>query len=266
MSNFNYAITMKKLQLILLLLLAGFIAISDPYNLVEDGPQKKSKNQKIDSVQVITSNQQGTGQNIKLEFKKGNGHNHPLMAVWVEDTSGNYLQTLYVAKSIATGIFNYGDASTGQWTQGEKRRPAALPYWSHKRGIKAEDGLYLPTPDHPIADAYTGATPKSDFELKTRMDEDEPKVFNILFEINQPWDWNEYWSNAKYPDDYEYKTSSQPALVYEATIDLNSGKKRYEMKLIGHSHYSGKNGELFEDTSTLTTALEIAKSIFVIIE
>jgi hypothetical protein len=257
---------MKKLQLILLLLIAGTIAISDPYGLVADGPQKKSKKKQSDSTQVIYSNQEGTGQVIMLKFTKGSGHNHPLMAVWVEDTAGNYLQTLYVAKSIATGIFNYGDASTGQWTQGEKRRPAALPYWSHKRGIKAEDGLYLPTPDLPIPDAYTGATPKNDFELITRLDTEGPQIFNVLFEINQPWDWNEYWSNAKYPDDYEYKTSSQPALVYQTMINLDSGKKKYEMQLIGHSHYSGKNGELYEDTSTLTTALEITKEITVIVE
>jgi len=49
-------------------------------------------------------------------------------------------------------------------------------------------------------------------------------------------------------------------------IKLNSGKKKYKMKLIGHSHYSGKNGELNEDTSTLTTALEITEDTTVIIE
>jgi hypothetical protein len=257
---------MKKLQLIILLLIAGTIAISDPYGLVDDGPQKKSKKNKIDSTQIITTNLKGTGQAITLKFFKGSEHNHPLMAIWVEDTTGKYIQTLYVAKSIATGIFNYGDATTGQWTQGEKRRPAALPYWSHKRGIKAEDGLYLPTPDQPVPDAYTGATPKSDFELKTRLDVEGIEIFNVLFEINQPWDWNEYWSNAKFPDDYEYKTSSQPALVYQSMINLNSGRKKYEMQLIGHSHYSGKNGELYKDTSTFTTALEIAQEIIVIVQ
>lgn len=257
---------MKKIQILLLLVIAGFIAVSDPYGLVEDGPQKKSKKKKIDVTHSFETNVEGKGQPMRLEFTKGKHHNHPLMAIWVEDTLGNYIQTLYVAQSIATGIFKYGDASAGEWTKGEIRRPAALPYWAHKRGIIAEDGLYLPTPDKPVPDAYTGATPKSDFDLKTRLDKDGQKVFNILFEINQPWDWNEYWSNAKYPDDYEYKSSSQPALVYQATIDLNAEKKKYEMQLIGHSHYSGKTGELFEDTSTITTALEIAKEITVIIE
>jgi len=35
------------------------------------------------------------------------------------------------------------------------------------------------------------------------------------------------------------------------------------MKAIGHSHYSGKTGELFPDLSTITTALQIADSIIV---
>jgi hypothetical protein len=64
-------------------------------------------------------------------------------------------------------------------------------------------------------------------------------------EINQPWDWNEYWTNTKYPDDEEYKTSCQPALVYRAIVNLDNAEKTYPMKVIGHSHYSGKTGELF---------------------
>jgi len=52
-------------------------------------------------------------------------------------------------------------------------------------------------------------------------------------------------------------------LVYEAEIDMDSDKKEYEMYLIGHSHYSGKTGELFTDLSTFTTALEIAGKIVV---
>jgi hypothetical protein len=85
-------------------------------------------------------------------------------------------------------------------------------------------------------------------------------------EINQPWDWNEYWTNTKYPEDENYKTSSQPSLVYRVTIDLNSGVKEYSMKPVGHGHYSGMDGSLTTDLSTLTTALEIAKSITVRID
>lgn len=84
-----------------------------------------------------------------------------------------------------------------------------------------------------------------------------------MLEINQNWDWNNYWTNDKYPDDENYKWSCQPALVYETDIDLNSLKDPYRMSPIGHSHYSGNTGELFPDLSTLTTALKIADSIIV---
>ena len=119
----------------------------------------------------------------------------------------------------------------------------------------------MPTKNNPIPDAYTGATPSGNFEIRAKFDEQPPESFRILFEINQSWDWNEYWTNNKYPDDTEYKTSCQPALVYMTEIDLKNPQEFYEMKVIGHSHYSGKTGELFTDLSTITTALDIAKGI-----
>jgi hypothetical protein len=235
---------------------------------VSPSPQEKNRKKKKQQVvfDTLSTNPSGKGVALRIEFTKGTAHNHPLMAVWIEDTSGNYIQTLYVARSVATGIFAYGDASTGQWTQGEIRRPAALPYWAHKRGIREADGLFMPTPENPVPDAYSGATPKNDFILNTRLDNPGTGTFYVLLEINQPWDWNEYWTNSKYPDDYEYKTSAQPAVVYRATIHLNSNVKEAEMKVIGHSHYSGKDGTLNPDLSTLTNALQIAGKIIVKVE
>jgi hypothetical protein len=121
----------------------------------------------------------------------------------------------------------------------------------------------MPDPEHPVADAYSGATPTTGFVLKTRADNNLPEKFRVMFEINQNWDWNEYWTNNKYPDDENYKMSCQPALVYEAVVDMNNRNESYKMKVIGHSHYSGKTGELFPDLSTITTALNIADSIIV---
>ncbi len=87
-----------------------------------------------------------------------------------------------------------------------------------------------------------------------------------MLELNQTWDWNEYWFNARFPDEKEYRTSSQPALVYAA--DLNSEERGTETQFrpIGHAHYSGKNGSLTTDLSTITTALKIAKNITVKIQ
>jgi hypothetical protein len=211
----------------------------------------------------VSSNPSGKGVKLEIEMIRGEGHNHPLMAIWVEDEQGRFIQTLYVAESIGKGVFKHGDTSRGFWMPGEIRRPAALPYWSHRRGIKADDGLYLPTPTNPIADAYTGPTPDKNFILHTRLDEPGTDKFRVLFEINQTWDWNEYWTNNKYPDDDEYKTSCQPALVYATEIDLNDPKAEYTMRIIGRSHHSGADGNLYDDIETLTTALHIAEEIVV---
>jgi hypothetical protein len=205
----------------------------------------------------IISNRNGQGQEIIVSFERGPSHNHPSFAIWVEDTTGNYIQTLFITKAIATGVFEYGDDSQGKWSKGLKRRPAALPYWAHKRGIRATDGLYTPDPAHPIADAYTGATPKANFKLTAFLDKPAKTKLCILLEINQTWDWNEYWINSKYPDDLEYKTSCQPALVYKTTLDPSVKGVKQELQIVGHSHYSGSDGNLYPDISTLTTAKEI---------
>jgi hypothetical protein len=205
--------------------------------------------------------------NTKLEFDltKGKSHNHPSFAIWVEDMEGNYIETLYVTQYFAKGVFGHGEAERGKWKNepGEVRRPAALPYWSHKRNIKANDGLYAPTPETSVPDALTGATPKGNFILETGSKVETNSKFKVLLEVNQPWDSNDYWTNSKFPDDFDYKTSLQPAMIYEATVEPASSKTEYNLIAIGHSEPSGKSGQLFTDLSTLTTAKEIFSKILV---
>jgi hypothetical protein len=246
----------KTMVLALMILSIATLTFCTTFSSGEKASRKKSEETLVFSTQVNPA-----GMPLEIFFEKGKAFNHPLMAIWVEDLDGNYLQTLYVAQSIAKGYYRHGDSSSGRWMPGPMRRPAALPYWGHKRGVQAEDGLYMPSQAQPMEDAITGATPKTNFMLKTQTPKADARRFNVLFEINQSWDWNHYWHNNKFPDDEEYKTSAQPALVYKATIDLDSGNEIFEMKAIGHSHWSGANGELSEDISTITTALNIAKSI-----
>jgi hypothetical protein len=224
---------------------------------------KSSRIQEEPKKTDLSANPSGTGPAVTLEFQKGKALNHPSFVLWAEDMEGKYLQTLFITRAVGTSIYDHGDASSGHWEPGEIRRPASLPYWAHKRGVKEKDGLFIPSVENPIADAYTGATPPGDFSLSTRFDKEPPRKFRILFEINQTWDWNEFWTNNKYPDDAEYKTSCQPAVVYMAAVDLDEGSSTYTLEAIGHSHYAGKTGELFTDLSTLTTALEIVGNMTV---
>lgn len=230
------------------------------------GETFKTQFSPVEEKTVINVNQEAKGPEINLELIRGEAYYYPLMAFWIEDDSGRYIQTLYVPISVAKGVFKYGKQEGRTWKPSVKRAPQSLPYWSHKRGIVASDGLYMPEPENPVTDAYSGATPERSFLLNTKADHELTGVKRILFEINQNWDWNEYWTNDKYPEDEYYKSSCQPALVYEAVVDFDDPRESYVMKPIGHSHYSGETGELFTDLRTLTTALHIADSIKVTVK
>lgn len=204
-----------------------------------------------------------TGTSLTIRFEKGQEHNHPLFAIWLADENGKFIQTLYVSESIGKGVFKRANRNTGHWLAGEIQRPAALPYWAHQRGIKNEFGNYLPSPKQPEVDAYTGATPQTSFILHTKTEKQLSGRYKVMLELNQTWDWNEFWTNDMYPAEKEYRTSCQPALVYEADIDTNNPPEEIIMKPIGHSHYSGADGSLTTDLNTITTALKIAKKITV---
>jgi hypothetical protein len=213
----------------------------------------------------IVMKSEAGGTPIEIHFQRGKHHNHPLMVFWIEDEEGNYIRTLYIAESIAKGTFRYGAKGEGHWMPGEIQRPSSLPYWAHKRGIRNESGNMIPSPKMPMPDAVTGPTPKRNFILGTSSGSPVPKRFVIKMEINQTWDFNEYWTNGKYPGNSEYIASCQPALVYEALVDLTGSQKEFIMKPIGHSHYDGSDGSLTKDLSTITTALDIAREVKVVL-
>ncbi|MBK7028978.1 MAG: hypothetical protein IPH45_07125 [Bacteroidales bacterium] len=249
--------TYKSISLALLL-----ISLIPAFNAcTSSGEGKNSRKSATDVPERITSNIAGTGQKIEIEVFRGKSHNHPTFAIWLEDTDGKYVQTLFVTRAIGQGVFTYGDKSEGTWKPGEVRRPAALPYWSHKRGVKATDGLFTPSPENPVPDAYSGATPKGSFNLQSRSDQSLSGDVILLLEVNQTWDWNEYWTNGLYPDDKDYKTSCQPSLVYSAKLNPSISGEWVELTPVGHGHYAGKDGSLTKDISTLTTAKQIMKSI-----
>jgi hypothetical protein len=209
---------------------------------------------------------QNTGTTLVIKVEKGKEHNHPLYAIWLTDEHGGFLETLYVSETIGKGVFPRANHSKGHWLAGEIQRPAALPYWAHQRNVVNEFGYYNPSPKHPEVDGLTGATPQASFVMALKTTTPLSGKYQIMLELNQSWDWNDYWYNDKFPGDKEYMTSSQPALVYAVLIDAQVSKRVYEMKPVGHSHYSGLDGSLNTDLSTLTTALKIVKKITVTIE
>ncbi len=186
--------------------------------------------------------------------------NPPQIAIWVEDLAGNYLTTIYTSHKIATGSWQ---------SNGGNRRKESLPVWSYTRGVQYPDGLYLPTKAQPLVDGISGATPHGSFDVKIRP-VDGLKQFVVKIELNHSTDWNKnYPENAK-EGEANYsggkEGSGQPAVVYSAEIDLRSSRKQYTATIIGHSSPDGSDGDIYPDTSSLTTALNIVQEITIHIQ
>lgn len=209
---------------------------------------------------------------LSIDLLRSEHYWHPQMAVWVEDTLGNYLETIFVSNATAKDIFfggrsknNFKEFDQQKTGNGDYRRVNALPVWSHKRGVQYEDGLYVPTRANPLPDGISGATIKDNFKLLSSLDAIAP--FKLKIELNVAFDDNEYYSEFDFPDDEIYHSGTgqlgQPSIIFETKIDLDDRQKYYLMDLVGHGHRSGQTGELFKDLSKLSTALEIVERIVV---
>lgn len=86
---------------------------------------------------------------------------------------------------------------------GKNRRKEALPHWCYSRGVKYDDGLYLPTKKEPFTDGLTGATPHSGFDVKMQP-ADGLKQFRIKIEINHSTDFNESYPKSAQEGDDNY--------------------------------------------------------------
>lgn len=183
----------------------------------------------------------------------------PQIAIWLEDMSGNHLETLYVTKKASDSSY-IRSLFGGE----EVRRPEALPHWSHARGVKSEDGLLMPSRAQPLVDALTGATPVASFDLRSVKMSDDLHVV-VKLEINRSFDSNEVYHKNAFPDDEVYSgsgNSAQPSLIYAAAVDLTKGQPYYFMELLGRGHHSGKDGQIYSDLSGITTAKQmVARAI-----
>lgn len=180
----------------------------------------------------------------------------PQVVVWMETLEGKYIDTLYITGKTSNSSYNTTDTDIDV-----VRRPEALPYWSHKRGIIATDGLYTPDQDNTDLDGITSATPKAGYQLNMVA----PRMgrYRLMVEVNRSYDFNEYYSKTRFPDDAVYSgsgSSGQPSLVYESIIDAEK-PTHYLFNLIGHGHHSGQDGVLYTDLNNVTSAKHILEFI-----
>jgi len=228
---------------------------------------------------TVTLKSNAAGKSLTVDLEQGEHYIHkmkilplitikspPQIAVWLEDSKGNYVETLFVSRKTATQ--KWSKAPKDKTPKDKIRRQESLPYWAHARGVQYADGLYLPTKEEPLPDSITSASPKGDFILNTKMAEDL-KQFRILVEINASLDFNEYYPEDAGMEDDNYSGgewgSGQPALIYSAEIDLHRAGQNYALQPIGHSSPDGSNGNIYQDLTGLTTARDLVREITVAI-
>ena len=209
---------------------------------------------------------------LNIDVLRGAYYWHPQMAIWAEDLEGNHLETFFVSKATAKGLFfggrnkqNFKDFDANQKVSKAYRRVNALPVWSFNRGVVYADGEYVPTNDNPLPDAITGATLTDSFHLSTSTNTENR--FKLKIEINVAFDDNEYYSEFDFPDDAVFHNGTgqlgQPSIVFETLIDPNVEKEYYLMDLVGHGHHSAQNGKIYADMDQLTTAKQIVERIVI---
>jgi hypothetical protein len=88
---------------------------------------------------AYASNASPSDVEISFVFNRQSGSSSNQYAIWVEDSSGNFVKTLYATRYTANG--------------GWERRPQSIPLWVSKSGLST-----MPRRD---IDAITGATPRT---------------------------------------------------------------------------------------------------------
>lgn len=212
---------------------------------------------------IINLKDNMTGKTVSINIYKGQYYLHdfkvnsimsiktpPQIAVWVEDSQGNYAETLYATSKIVYQKWSKAPSDTAK--NGQIKRDEALPYWTHKKGSAQI-----------VPDTVTSATSLGSSTVNTKLNTTND-TYIILAEINQSTDFNEYYpKEAKLGDDNysggEYG-SGQPAIIYAATINA-ADNKTYELVPIGHSSPDGSDGNLYKDLSKLTTSKDIVSKI-----
>jgi hypothetical protein len=274
---------LRKEFLIVLVVLAGIFA----FTYYEPAPVRKlmdwraARNTQVTndislSEYQVYDHTHGGAPDIAIDFLKGKHFWNPQVAIWIEDSAGNYMETLLVTTSTAKGLF-YSGRSADNFKESDEtkveegtptRRVDALPYWSHKRNHQYSDGLYSPPPGEPLPDAITGATPKDNFYfMAPESGIKDLASFRVMVEVNVAFDENEFYSEYDFLEDSLYHGGAgllgQPSLIYGVTVSNRDDQRYYVLSLLGHGHHSGATGDLIKDIKSITTAKYVVERIVV---
>jgi hypothetical protein len=204
----------------------------------------------------------GIGKKITVNFNRGPHFMHakrlgimklkitPQISVWMEDTAGKYLGTLYVTKCFGKQVWKFIKSHPDSCY-----RTMCMPYWFNRY---KSAGNAAPTPGKPLPDAISGATPTGGFSINCVVP-DSIKAFKIFAEWNSSFDNNDTFTKEK------SSFNGQPSAIACATIDLADTTRLVDtLKVIGRGGEKGDDATLYDDAAKLTTALTIFGNISVV--
>ena len=157
----------------------------------------------------------------------------PQIAVWVEDSDGTYVDTLFVTKK----------ASGNKWIGSPKDgRPESLPDWYRTKGQNPAEKI-----SKDEVDATTSATPKKGIVISKDLELEKGKTYVFKCQANQSFDYNDYYTKKNSGVD------GQPAVLYTGEIIPDGTEKEIKLMLNNKSEF-------------ITTADKIIESIYVAVE
>ena len=172
----------------------------------------------------------------------------PQFAIWIENAEGEEIRTIWVTKKTGTG-------SWGRKTV----RPISLPYWV-SRWQKETSSSGDPTPENPVADAVTGATPKQDFTCRTEVP--AATKWNYFIEVNVSGDFNDSFPAVSKNGKRDRNGNGQPSIIYTGQITALPGQCR-EPELIGRTHQFEGVRNIISDLEGISDAKGLCSKIVV---
>lgn len=171
----------------------------------------------------------------------------PQIAVWVEDTSGNLKQNIFVTHCFAKQDWKFVKSHPDS-----TYRTTSLPYWMNKMIHAAQP---VPTKANPLPDAVTSATPTGSFAVETHI-ESAITHGTLWCEFNSSFDNNETYTKDR-PESF----NGQPSLLFSGEFNIQDTLNAVEMTYRGHGGEKGRDGVLYKNDSGITTAKQIITKI-----
>lgn len=135
----------------------------------------------------------------------------PQFAIWLENPATEEVRTVFVTYRTATGDF-----------EGRVSCPLSLPLWIGIFRVEFNKTGF-PRPWEPVADAITGATPKTK-RIRVTAEVPAGSEWNYYIEMNLAGDFNDHYPSRidNYgPDKYG---NGQPSLIFKGSIVANIGQ------------------------------------------